>query len=225
MNEDRGFTSQQLHRVAVWYANTHFALLKTAAIGFTALFAIVLVTMNYRAVLQFRDPPDAATAIAAPTTPTAGDRSTVTDATEPAQPTTSTVFAPLAPATDCRNIACKMTRDSGVFGIPLPEDASGTATALEVTTVSDESTIEELSRFYDAWLRTHGMNFMPQLSISDPKRAEAKGLGHVVRLNYCTWSEPARTASVTIGYKDPTARTGTRIDLKVVLKGVTCRSA
>jgi hypothetical protein len=117
-----------------------------------------------------------------------------------------------------------MTRNSGVFDIPLPEDALGTVGPLSISVVSDLASIDAQAKFYSAWLRSSGWRLIRGRSVLDPKRAEAKGLGHVVVLSFCTWTAPPRTMKVTIGYRDSSAKTGVKIDLLVALKRVTCRA-
>lgn len=208
-----------------WYkTTTHFAL-KAFGILVTTLLLVMFVTGNLRAARQFGRPTPE-DSVEPPSTvagqATASIAETVPPSTTAAVTTSS--FAPLSVTPNCSGLACQMSRNSGLFNIPLPEDAAGSSSPLSVSVVSDLSSIESQAKFYAAWLVANGWTLLRQKSVLDPKRAEAKGFGHVAVLSFCTWAKPPRTLSVRIGYRDPSAKTGTRIELEVVLKGVTCRS-
>ena len=119
--------------------------------------------------------------------------------TAPSSESAPTAPGAIAPPADCSGLACQMTRDSGIHGIPLPADAVKDASSASGLQITSAGTLEEVTAFYHDYLTTHGWTFEPEFSELDPKVAETKSLGHISNGIYCKSTTPITTVAVIVG--------------------------
>lgn len=96
----------------------------------------------------------------------------------------------------CTFVACRLTKDSGVAGVPLPDDATKDADGLYVTQVG---TVAEVTAAYKDLLTLAGWTFSPAYSTMTQDEGEAKGLGRVTNATYCKPGPPIVTVFVIVG--------------------------
>lgn len=105
----------------------------------------------------------------------------------------------------CSGIACAVTANSGLFGIPTPADATPVgSTGLSATKAG---TLEEASTFCYDFLTDSGWTFAAEYSSLDPEESARKGLGHVSNGVYCRIGDGLEAVSVIVG--DQGAQPGT----------------
>ena len=104
-----------------------------------------------------------------------------------------TVRTTVTRTTSAAAIAGLMTRNSGVYNIPLPRDAN-----CATTCTSDLGTIGEYTDFYRAYMPAHGWLYEPGYSWTDPAVGAGKKVGYMSNLTYCVPGTPIATVIITI---------------------------
>jgi hypothetical protein len=93
------------------------------------------------------------------------------DATSTSVATTTSVLS----SGSCNNAeSCQLTRDSGIYEIPIPADSRAIADLFYLTSVG---TVEMLGRVYYDVLTSRGWTFVPSMSELDPGQADGMSYG------------------------------------------------
>lgn len=105
--------------------------------------------------------------------------------------------SPVAVPALAGSLASSMTKDSGVYSIPLPSDAT-----LKVGTgmyVSNLDTVVNFTGFYHDFMRK-GWLYEPKYTSTDPAAGIGKSLGYTTSQIFCVvGSSPIRTVAIIVG--------------------------
>lgn len=97
-----------------------------------------------------------------------------------------------------------MTKDSGVFGIPIPDDATRDPNS-EFSPdrfLTSIATIQEVTAFYKDYMSSDGWIFDQEFSALEPSAAEDRKLGYITNAVYTKPTLPVTTVSIIIGNAD-----------------------
>jgi hypothetical protein len=93
-----------------------------------------------------------------------------------------------------------MTKDSRVYGIPLPKDATQKPSGLYV---SNLDTVANFTAFYHDWMPKHGWTYEPKYSWTDPATGVTKGFGYTSSQVFCIIGKsPITTVIILVGSGD-----------------------
>jgi hypothetical protein len=111
--------------------------------------------------------------------------------------------SPLPSPTSTPTTASFMTRDSGVYGIPLPRDAVAPDPNYPDIYASSLDTIANYTNFYHDWMLKHGWIYEPNYSWTDPSIGVTKQTGYGTNQVFCVvGSSPIRTVIIDVQSKD-----------------------
>lgn len=136
---------------------------------------------------------------AAPTTEAATTTRSTTTGTTTVPRTTVTTTGPSTTTAPVDTVAAHMTKDSGVQGIPEPDDATlqpGPEGGVMTTNVGS---VKQITAFYRTWMGQHGWTFEPDSSITDPADKAKKHVGYETFLAYCMPGPPVVTVDILTG--------------------------
>ena len=111
--------------------------------------------------------------------------------------------------------AAAMTGTSGVFGIPLPRDATPDPDRAGFTLAVDVGTIQDMVDFYRDWMAIDGWIFDADFGNSDPYAMEEQPFagGYFAQLFFTKPTTPPTTVGIVIGNAD--GRPGHKPDLTI----------
>jgi hypothetical protein len=122
-----------------------------------------------------------------------------TPATTVAAAGSATTVAAAGSATTGGNVASHMTKDSGVSGIPVPDDAVADTSSKVGLLKSNVGTINEVANFYLTFMMANGWTYKVANSELDPAQAKKKSLGFIADMVFCQASDPVTTVAITVG--------------------------
>jgi hypothetical protein len=101
-------------------------------------------------------------------------------------------------------IAARMTKDSGVFGIPMPDDSTPVSNSQYPTDLvgCEIGTIQEVTAFYKDYMSSDGWIFDQQCSALEPYEAEDKKVGYLTQCFYAKPTDPVTTVGIIVGNAD-----------------------
>ena len=102
-----------------------------------------------------------------------------------------------SPPATAQSLGPRMTKASGIDGVPLPDDA--VVFGSPRIWMTQAGSLEALSAFYQSYMISHGWTFDEQFSTLDSKSAEAEALGHISNGVYCQNTKPIKTAIIIVG--------------------------
>lgn len=114
-------------------------------------------------------------------------------------PVTATASAKTASPTPaaCSSLACHMTKDSGTYHIPVPDDASQNPKGAYVSNLDN---VVNFTGFYHDYLQHHNWAYEPNYSWTDPAQGIGKGAGFTTEQIFCVLgSSPITTVAIIIG--------------------------
>lgn len=113
--------------------------------------------------------------------------------------TSAAIVVPFSvPSCDEQATACHLTKDSGVHGVPLPDDAAVIEGSDTDFLSSELGSIGSVTRAYTQVMEDNGWEIDEVNSEVDPDRAEERGLGHITNVFFCK-TNPERWVSIIIG--------------------------
>jgi hypothetical protein len=95
-----------------------------------------------------------------------------------------------------------MTKDSGLYSIPIPNDATPKSGSATLTYLSNVDTVLNLTAFYHSYMSDHGWQYEARYSWTDPSAGIAKGVGYTTDQVFCIAGSPTRTVAVIVGSGD-----------------------
>jgi len=98
-----------------------------------------------------------------------------------------------------------MTKDSGVYHIPLPSDATLKPGSSDIY-VSHAATVAGFTAFYKGFMLNEHWTFEPKYSTMDPDQGVAKALGYTTLQTWCRQTSPITTVIIIVGSGDKTDR-------------------
>jgi hypothetical protein len=98
------------------------------------------------------------------------------------------------------HIAGRMTADSRVYGIPIPDDARFEPENDIFS--SHVGTVLEVANFYKDYMSSDGWIFDAEYSTLDPQEAERRKLGYAATATYCKVTDPITTVIIYVGTDD-----------------------
>lgn len=103
---------------------------------------------------------------------------------------------PPAPGEDLK---ARMTSDSGVLGIAVPDDALAIEDSISTKYLTHVGTIQEATGLYLWWMDAQDWVYEPDCSTTDPFAGLTKELGYCTSMVWHRRSDPTVVAAVTIG--------------------------
>lgn len=93
-----------------------------------------------------------------------------------------------------------MTKDSGVHGIPLPNDCAPIAGSTSGLCLSQIATVSDFTAFYKSYMgQRGGWTFEPTVSVMDPDIGVTKSLGYTTTQFWCQTTSPIITIDILVG--------------------------
>ncbi len=96
-----------------------------------------------------------------------------------------------------------MTADSGVYGIPIPDDAKLEPESASFST--HVGTVVEVANFYKDYMSSDGWTFDAEYSTLNPREADRRKLGYAATATYCKVTDPITTVIIYVGTDDRAA--------------------
>lgn len=96
-----------------------------------------------------------------------------------------------------------MTKDSGVYRVPLPDDCTPVTGSASGLCLSRVAPVADFTAYYKNFMAQRGgWTFEPNYSVMDPDQGVAKSLGYTTQQFWCQPTSPITTLSIIVGSGD-----------------------
>lgn len=120
-----------------------------------------------------------------------------------ANPTESADDAPARHTPTAQDLPAQMTKDSGVFGIPVPANVAKPPLPAGGFLAHGIGTIEEVTFFYKDYMSTEGWIFDKKYSVLDPyQSSDEPHIGYITKSFYAKPTIPVTTVGIIVGNAD-----------------------